>query len=119
MKIFFIVVLVLNFLFETLAGVLLISGPTGLAAETWAAEGMWGMNYGFAALAIASMVFWVWPLRTNLAAVSLALGVLITFHVGLTISLAIPGNQMGGMIAHAIMAVLCIVAYTQRSKWAS
>ncbi|MEM6999946.1 MAG: hypothetical protein AAF529_04110 [Pseudomonadota bacterium] len=119
MKTFFIVVLVLNFLFETLAGVALITGPTGLGADSWAADGMWGMNYGFGALAIASMLLWVWPLRTNLAAVSVALGVLITFHVGLTISLAIPGNQMAPMLAHAVMAVLCIVAYTQRRRWAS
>ena len=52
MKILFTVVLVLNFLTETLAAVSLIGGPEGIAAA--GKGGMWSMHYGFAALAIAS-----------------------------------------------------------------
>lgn len=117
MKIFFIVVLVLNLLFEGLAGVTLLLGPGGITAEVMLASGMWSMNYGFAALAIASAIIWLWPNRSNSQAVGSVMGMLSTFHVLLAISLAIPGNQMGPMILHSIMAVLSIVALTQRSKW--
>ncbi len=116
-KIFFISVLVLNLLLEGLAAFSLIAGPQGIFAEVQPESGMWAMNYGFAALAIASAVFWIWPYRDNRQAVGSVLGILLTFHTFMFISLAIPGNQMPGMIAHAVMAVLCLVVYTQRSKW--
>ena len=116
MKIFFIVVLVLNFLFETLAGIALIAGPTGLGAAEIPADGLWGMNYGFAALAIASALIWVWPHRTNASVVLAVMGILSTFHVLMTISLYL-GAQIGPSGLHLVMAILCIVALTQRDKW--
>lgn len=117
MKIFFIIVLALNLLFEGMAGFVLLRGPDGIDATTMPASGMWAMNYGFAALAIASAIIWLWPNRTNSQAVGSVMGILSTFHVLLAISLAIPGNQTGPMIAHSVMAVLSIIALTQRSKW--
>jgi hypothetical protein len=117
MKIFFVIVLVLNLLLEGMAGVGLLLGPDGIEATVMPATGMWAMNYGFAALAIASAIIWLWPNRTNSQAVGSVMGMLSTFHVLLAISMAIPGNQMGPMIAHSVMAVLCVVALTQRNKW--
>lgn len=119
MKVFFISVLVLNLLLEGFAAFSLIAGPQGIFAEVQPASGMWAMNYGFAALAFATAVFWIWPYRENRQAVTAVLGILLTFHTFMFISLTIPGNQMPGMIAHAVMALLCLVAYTQRSKWCS
>ena len=117
MRIFLITVLVLNFLFEGAAATALLLGPEGINATEMAPGGMWAMNYGFAALAIALAIVWIWPQRNNSAVVFAVMGVLSTFHILLTIALAIAGNQMGGMIAHSIMAVLCIAALTQRHKW--
>ena len=57
--------------------------------------------------------FWVWPYRENRQAVSAVLGILLTFHTMLVISLAIPENQAPGMTAHAVMVVLCMSLYTQ------
>ena len=116
MKIFFIVVLALNLAFEALAGVTLIMGPTGLGAAEIDPNGMWGMNYGFGALAIASAIIWLWPNRTNSGAVFSVMGMLTTFHVLLSISLVL-GEQMPPAIAHGVMAVLSIVCLTQRDKW--
>lgn len=117
MKILFISFLVLNLLLEGVAAAFLIGGPQGISSEVQPASGMWAMNYGFGAIAIASAIFWVWPYRENRQAVSPVLGILLTFHTMLVISLAIPGNQVPGMIAHVVLAVLCMILYTQRSKW--
>ena len=115
MKIVFNIVLILNLLTEAMAATFLIGGPEGIAAA--GKGGMWSMHYGFAALAIASMTIWIWPYRTNLKAVTAILGVLLTFHTGLFISLTLAGDQMPGMIIHAVMATLCIIVFTQRKKW--
>ena len=117
MKIFFILVLVLNMLFEGAAGFALILGPEGAGLEPMPAGGNWQLNYGFAALAIASAIAWIWPYRTNAAAVGAVMGLLATFHIALTISLGLAGNQVPAMGTHGLMAVLCIVALTQRAKW--
>ncbi len=113
MKILFIVLLVLNFLMEAMAAVALISTADSTLAAT---TGMWSMHYGFAALAIASLSLWVWPHRNNLQAVTVALGVLLTFHTGLAISLFIEGAQMGGAIGHAVLSILSAIAFLQKSK---
>lgn len=115
MKTLFITLLVLHFLTEALAATTLIGGPGGIAAA--GSGGMWSMHYGFAALAFASASLWIWPYRTNLSAVTAVLGVLLTFHTGLLLSLTLAGDQMVGVILHAILATLCIVLFTQRRKW--
>lgn len=117
MKIFFVSVLVLNLLFEGAAAAALIFGPEGAFSGIHPEGGMWAMNYGFAAAAVASAVFWIWPYRTDARAVGVLLGFLITFHVLLSISLAIPGNQFGPTMIHALMAVLCLILFTQRGRW--
>ena len=117
MKIFFVAFLVVNLIFEGLAGVGLILGEQGVMAATHTTDSMWGMNYGFGAFAIASAVFWLWPNRSDAKAVGSVLGILLTFHTLLCISLAIAGNQIPGMVIHGIMAVLSLVLLTQRSKW--
>ncbi len=117
MQVFFTVVLVLNLLAEGMAAAALISGPQGISAAGQFPDGMWAMNYGFAALAIATAIFWVWPHRTNLAAVSAVLGLLITFHAVMTVALAIPGDQMGPVGLHAVMTLLTVTAFTQRHRW--
>ena len=115
MKYLFVTLLVLNFLTETLAAVSLIAGPEGLAAA--GTGGQWSMHYGFAALAIASASLWVWPYRTSRPAVTAILGLLLVFHTGLFVSLTAAGDQAVGMVLHAVLAVLALIAFTQRGKW--
>ena len=114
MRVLFFVLLVLNLLMESMAAVALIGGPGGIPAAGQGAQ--WSMHYGFAALAVASVSLWVWPRRNELAAVTVVLGLLLTFHAGLTISLAVAGDQVGGMIGHAVLAVISLVLIMQRSK---
>lgn len=114
MKILLSVTLVLHFLMEMLAAVSLITGPQGVS-NAGAGE-MWSMHYGFAALAIASISLWVWPQRGNLAVVTPMLGILLVFHYGLAVSLYLAGDQAGGMIAHAVLAVLCTILFVMRGK---
>jgi hypothetical protein len=115
MKIAFNTILIFSLLLETMAALSLIGGPQGISAA--GSGGMWSMHYGFAALSIASASLWVWPHRTNLKAVTAVLGILMTFHTGLVISLALAGDQMFGLIAHSIVASSCIILFTQRSRW--
>ena len=117
MKAFFITVLVLNLLTEGMAALVLTTSPESFFAEGQVDGVMWARSYGFAALAIASAGFWVWPYRDNINAVGTVLGILLTFHIGIFISLVISGDQVPGMIAHGILSVLCVSLYTQRSRW--
>ena len=110
MKIFFVVVLVLNLLFEAMAGVSLL---LGLVPEA----GGWGMNYGFAAIAIASAVVWLWPYRSNSAAVAVGSGLLLTFHIGLAISLGSQSGQLVPAIVHGVFGAMFLFFFLQREKW--
>ncbi len=114
MKILLMVTLVLHLLMELLAGAALIGGPEGISNA--GAGNMWSMHYGFAALALASISIWVWPKRSDLAVLTVALSVLMVFHFGLTLSLYLAGDQAGGMIGHAVLAVLCTVCFVSRGK---
>jgi len=115
MKYAFATLLVLNFLTETLAAASLIGGSEGVIA---AGKGnMWSMHYGFAALAIASVSLWSWRSRSNLSVVTVVLGILLTFHTGLLVSLLLAGDQQAGVVMHAVLATLSIFLFFQRSKW--
>lgn len=115
MKKLFVALLVLNVLTEALAATTLIGGPGGISAA--GAGNQWSMHYGFAALAIGSAALWVWPYRNNLNAVTAVLGVLMTFHSGLFVSLMVAGDQPAGVIIHAVLAALCILLFIQRRSW--
>lgn len=109
----------MHLLLETLAAITLIGGAMGLFAVGGFEAGMWALNYGFAAIAVASAVFWVWPHRSTHAAVELVLGIILTFHVLISVSFAIQGNQEAAVVVHAVMAILAIYLYSQRAKWCS
>lgn len=117
MKTLFTVFLILNLLAETLAATSLIGGPQGLPALGQVTGGMWAMNYGFAVIAIASAIFWIWPQRTNLNAVTPVLGMLLTFHISVFVALALAGDQFAGTIIHGVLAPLSVFLFTQRRKW--
>ena len=112
MKILWNIVIVLSGLTELLAATTLIGGPEGVTAA--GSGNMWSMHYGFAALAIASLSVWIWPRRHVADAVVVALGVLITFHTGLLISLTLAGDQPVGMVLHGLLAVLSAVVFIRR-----
>lgn len=111
--------LVLNLILETLAAVTLIGGAMEFFSVGGFEAGMWALNFGFAAIAIASAIFWVWPHRSTNGAVESVLGILLTFHLLISVSFAIQGNQEVPVVIHAVMAVLAIYCYSQRAKWCS
>jgi len=116
MQRYFSTVLILNLVFEATAAVALIAFPEAALAQGEAL--LWPRNYGFAALAMASASLWVWPLRDQLPSVTAVCGILLTFHVGLSASLAIAGGANTGASAlHGLLAVLFLVAFVQRKKW--
>lgn len=118
MKNIFVGFLVLNLLIEGLAAAFLIGGPQGILSDAQSPDGiLWAANYGFAAIAIASAIFWIWPSRDSRAAVGAVLGILLTFHAMVFVSFAIQGNQLPPTVIHAVMAALAIVLYLQRSKY--
>jgi len=117
MKNIFIGFLVLNLLFEGLTGVLLVAGSLGAQADM-PTDGMnWMMNYGFAALAVASAILWIWPDRSNRHAVGAVLGILLVFHLMLCASIAIQGGQLLYVAIHGAMAALALFLYVKRSAY--
>ena len=119
MKNLFAGFLVLNFFLEGLAAFTLIGGTLGVFAIAQLEAGVWAMNYGFGAAAIASAVFWIWPYRDSYQAVGAVLGVLFAFHALVFVSFAIQGSQVSPTVVHGVMAALAIFLYTQRAKWCS
>ena len=118
MKKIFAGFLVFNLLLEGLAAAFLISGPQGILSDAHSPDGiLWAANYGFAAIAIASAIFWIWPARDNRQAVGAVLGILLMFHTMVFVSLAIQGNQIPAIVVHGVMAALAIFLYSQRSKF--
>ena len=115
MKIFLSVVLVLHLVAETLAGLALLAGPEGVLAGAVDTD-RFQMHYGFAALALAGATAWVWSERYNRAVITPVLGTLLSFHIGLFISLTISADQVPGQILHAVMSVLFGIAFFQRGK---
>ena len=117
MKKLFTTYLVLNLILEGIAAVTLIGAGLGLFAIAGLESGMWSMNYGFAAIAIASALVWVWPHRSKRDVVGPVLGILLAFHALVSVSFAIEGTQPPSIIVHGIMALLGLFLYTRRSTW--
>ena len=65
MKTLFTTYLLLNLILEGIAAVTLVGAGLGLFTIAQLESGMWSMNYGFAAIAIASALFCVWPCRSR------------------------------------------------------
>ena len=117
MKNLFAGYLVINLFLEGLAGIALIGGTLELFSIEQLETGMWAMVYGFAALAIASAIFWVWPHRAKRDAVGPVLGILLAFHALVAVAFAIHGNEVPIVIVHGVMAALGIFLYSQRATW--
>ena len=117
MKKLFTTYLVLNLFLEGIAAVTLIGAAVGLFTIAQLESGTWSMNYGFAAIAIASAIFWVWPHRSKREAVGPVLGILLVFHAFVSVSFAVHGNQVPPVVVHGIMALLGIFLYARRSEW--
>jgi len=117
MRILFTTFLVLNLILEGIAAVTLVGAGLGLFTIAQFESGMWSMNYGFAAIAIASALFWVWPHRSKREVVGPVLGILLAFHALVSVSFAIQGDQIPSIVVHGIMALLGILLYTRRSAW--
>jgi hypothetical protein len=113
------VALVLNLLLEALAAATLIGGPTGLAVSGPPPSGWWSMHYGFAVIAIASASAWLWPRRHELTALTPVLGILATFHTAVMTSLLVAGDQPGGAIAHALLALSFSSLFALRGRIAA
>ena len=75
------------------------------------------MHYGFAALSIASLSVWAWPKRNNPDTVTVVLGLLLTFHAAIAVSLAIARDQLFGLVSHSTLTVACIALFFTKSSW--
>lgn len=117
MKNLFTTYLVLNLVLEGIAAVTLIGAGLGLLTIAQLENGLWSMNYGFAAIAIASALFWVWPHRSKREVVGPVLGILLAFHALVSVSFAIQGAQVPPMVVHGVMALLGLFLYARRSIW--
>ncbi|MFT4614536.1 MAG: hypothetical protein ACI9NT_001681 [Bacteroidia bacterium] len=115
-----IAVLILNAVFEGLVGALLVFSPGSAVPDGSSAGISFAVNYGFAALTIASIILWTWSEKDNFKTMGVVLGILSTFHSGLTIATAMTMTAASGAIptiVHGILAVLCWTLFFSRTKW--
>ena len=118
MKNVFTGVLILNLIVEFGAAFALISASlAGGGIEDPMSGAAWSRNYGFGALAIGSAAIWIWPHRENYAVVSTVLGILMVFHIGVTISLGVIGGQMATGGLHLVLSILMVTMYALRGRW--
>lgn len=109
--------LVANFLIEGPVGLTLIFSPENFLPAGQIDGVLWARNYGVAALAIASLVFWIWPSRDDYRTLGVALGFLMFFHWTLMAGLLTSGGQAVGAVLHFILAILCTLLYFKRASW--
>jgi len=120
MKKLLIITFVLHVLLEGLVGLLLIAAPYKVAPHADPMSLTFVINYGFAALAIASVVFWGWSGRDNYRIMGIVLGVLATFHTGLAAAsgmMLAEGGSPAVLVIHAVMAVLFWLLFARRRQW--
>jgi len=91
--------------------------PDFLVDTSNASAMLWSWNYGFVALAVGSAVFWAWPHRDNFGTVGVVLGIIASFHLAITVALAIKDALFLDVVLHGGFTVLCAYLFTQRSKW--
>lgn len=120
MKKLLIVAFIAHVLLEGLVGALLIIAPYKITPHADAASLTFVINYGFAALAMASVVFWGWSGRDNYRIMGAVLGILATFHTGLTIAsgmMLVEDGSPAVLVIHAVMAVLFWLLFARRRQW--
>lgn len=117
MRTLFTSYLVANLVFEGLVAVSLAADALGYVLSAVPDSGVWSAAYSGAAIAIASTMFWVWPYRSNRAAVGIVLGILFTFHAAVSIALATQDGYATPTLIHGTMAALAVYLHLQRAKW--
>lgn len=117
MKKLFSAALIFNLVVEWIAAAVLIGAPETLFPDGHPVGIDWARNYGFAALAIGTAALWVWPHRGDMKASGTILGILLTFHISISVAMAVAGNMLEALVLHSLMAVMFIYLYTQRAKW--
>ncbi len=119
MKKIVVVLLGLHALVEGLIGALMVVSPRLLAPAAAPSELGVMTTYGFAALTMALAVAWLWPQRRNIAVLGTVLGLLATFHTGLSVAmimLAINGASVVTVFVHVIFAAGFWVSWWRREK---
>ncbi|WP_317929679.1 hypothetical protein [Halioxenophilus sp. WMMB6] len=119
MRIFLVVVLIIHAVLETLMGGLLAFSPKliNAAASEFALQQL--NTLGMLALASVAVVIFLWPNRTDKAALSVGLGALAAFHSAVIIASLISGALLqaaAGYTHHILLAVSFWVLWFQRGK---
>ncbi len=115
--------LLLNLVFEGWIAVVLISAPFRLADFNAMAQ-QWSVHYGFAALAMATAVFWALRFGASETGLAALLGILTCFHLGLTVSSAlifvqaeaVQATGLFPVITHGLLLAGCIFFYLNADK---
>lgn len=117
MKKLYSAVLIANLIIEGIGATVLFVAPGFLVDEGNPSAVLWARNYGFVALAVGSAVFWTWPHRDTFAAAGAVLGILLSFHIAISVALAIAGVLWVDVILHGAFGAVCIYLYIRRSQW--
>jgi hypothetical protein len=110
-------VLIATFVIEAPVGTMLMFAPESFLPAGQIDGVLWARNYGVAAFAISTLLFWTWSSRDSHQTMGVTLGFLMTFHAILAIALLVTGGQLTGAVLHSILAVLSVVLYFRRAQW--
>ena len=117
MKNVYSAVLIANLLIESVGAFVLLATPGVLVDAENVSAVLWSSNYGFVALAVGSVAFWAWPHRNSFAAAGVVLGVLFSFHLAISVALALADELFFDVLLHGGFAVLCLYLFVNRMRW--
>ena len=122
MRYFFLLVLFLHVVMEGGLGLVIAVSPRTLTPDAATAELAFVLNYGFAAIAMATVVAWYWPHRSTPLATTITLGILATFHTAEALA-GVQVARFGGgpqiIYSHGAFAIAFWVLWSQRGKLTS
>lgn len=112
------VVLVVHFLVEGLAGLVMVLQPRLLVPDLDATALPYLVSLGGAAISMALVAAWFWPHRHEAGVATVALGVLATYHtaqsLGGTLVLTMGGGAQG-VVLHLPLAIAFWALWSRRA----
>lgn len=122
MKKFLALLLVAHLILETLASTTFVFNPESLIANPDPQSLFVLVNLGAVVFAVGLVALWVWPYRANVAALSVGLGVLATFHTIATFTglhFLLQGMDGSAMYIHGVLGLCFWFLWVKRQTLAA
>lgn len=122
MRTFLALILILHVLVEGMAGLTMVFQPRLLVPDLDLMSLPYMVSLGGAAISMALVAVWFWPRRREAGVVSVALGVMATYHTAQSLGGALviaQGGGMQGLVLHLPLAICFWLLWAQRRSLAA